>query len=257
MRLVEKKCPNCGANLEFSDTDKSCKCTYCHRAFEIERDQEETSNLNFNQQFTLNEISKSFTIIPIVFVIIFILASSIIGFVIYSMYQSQKSTLDSFDSEFFEKSNEKEDEGDGLYSDTSELTNTDFESMDNDSIFSIPSRAEGVNDAYHSYSKDGKAKRQKVYVAYKSGSNFIIAMYQVTFKDFFHQENRFTFYVPIVYENVKKNGFVKFDNPQNKAPEYYFNDDHSSYSYGYGSMDDAYNNVVKPLIDQGYSITEK
>ena len=37
MKLIEKKCPNCGGSLEFSETDKSCKCEYCHRAFEIER----------------------------------------------------------------------------------------------------------------------------------------------------------------------------------------------------------------------------
>ena len=29
MRLIEKKCPNCGADLEFKDNDKSCKCSHC------------------------------------------------------------------------------------------------------------------------------------------------------------------------------------------------------------------------------------
>ena len=57
--------------------------------------------------------------------------------------------------------------------------------------------------------------------------------------------------------NIYKEKFGdKFENPQLKAPEYYFNDDHSSFSYGYGSLDDAYNNVVKSLIDQGYTVTE-
>ena len=34
MKLIEKKCPNCGANLEFKDTDKSCKCSHCGSSFE-------------------------------------------------------------------------------------------------------------------------------------------------------------------------------------------------------------------------------
>ena len=37
MRLIEKRCPNCGASIEFSDDAKSCKCDYCNRSFEIER----------------------------------------------------------------------------------------------------------------------------------------------------------------------------------------------------------------------------
>lgn len=256
MRLVEKKCPNCGAELEFGDSDKSCKCNYCHRSFEIERDQEHSNEVSWENQFTLNEISKGFQIIPIVFIFIFIAATSIIGFAIYNLYNS--SVHDNFDNNFFENETVEKDEKDELYSDASQLTNSDFESIDNDARVVIKSTAEGVNNAYHSYSKDGDAKRQKVYIAYKDGSNYIFSVYQVTFKDFFHQENRYTFYVPIVYENIPKEKFGdKFENPQVKAPEYYFNDDQSSFSYGYGSIDDAYNNVIQPLIEQGYTITEK
>ena len=55
MKLIEKKCPNCGANLEFSETDKSCKCEYCHRAFEIERD-EKINVSDIAEQFNLSEL---------------------------------------------------------------------------------------------------------------------------------------------------------------------------------------------------------
>ena len=253
MKLIEKKCPNCGASLEFSDTDKSCKCSYCHRAFEIEREQDNSNEKSLEQQYTLNEIPTSLKLIPIiVFLFVFVVALSIFGIVF-----SQVSSSDGHDKVNSFEINDKDD-GNSLYSSVDELTNSDFESIDNDSIFAIKSTAEGVNDAYHSYSKDGDAKRQKVYVAYKEGTNSIIAIYQVTFKDFFHQENRYTVYVPIVYENISKEKFGdKFENPQVKAPEYYFNDDHSSFSYGYSSMEEAYQNVVKPLEDQEYKITEK
>ena len=38
MRLIEKECPNCGAGLSFTKEDTTCKCEYCKREFEIERD---------------------------------------------------------------------------------------------------------------------------------------------------------------------------------------------------------------------------
>lgn len=95
MRLIEKKCPNCGAGLEFKEEDKSCKCSYCHRSFEIERD----NNLNvsdISEQFILKELEKnmeiankllnkmSFNSIP--FIIVFCSAwLVIIGIIIYAI----------------------------------------------------------------------------------------------------------------------------------------------------------------------------
>lgn len=38
MKLVEKKCPNCGASLSFDSDDKEVTCKYCNNSFEIERD---------------------------------------------------------------------------------------------------------------------------------------------------------------------------------------------------------------------------
>lgn len=38
MKLVEKKCPNCGAKLSFENTDKEVTCKYCDQSYEIERE---------------------------------------------------------------------------------------------------------------------------------------------------------------------------------------------------------------------------
>ena len=140
MKLIEKKCPNCGANLEFSDTDKSCKCSHCNSAFEIERELEQNNNVNLDQQFILNEMPKGLRFIPILFVFIFIVATSTIGFVIYNLYQDQKFVRDefeSFDNELDNEINNDSDEVNQLFTDASELENADFESLDNDAIFAI------------------------------------------------------------------------------------------------------------------------
>ena len=38
MKLIEKKCPNCGAKLSFENTDKEVTCKYCDMSYEIERE---------------------------------------------------------------------------------------------------------------------------------------------------------------------------------------------------------------------------
>ncbi len=38
MKLIEKKCPNCGASLSFNSNDKEVTCKYCNVSFEIEKE---------------------------------------------------------------------------------------------------------------------------------------------------------------------------------------------------------------------------
>ena len=38
MKLIEKKCPNCGANLKFDKDDTEVTCKYCETSYEIQRD---------------------------------------------------------------------------------------------------------------------------------------------------------------------------------------------------------------------------
>ncbi|MBR3490496.1 MAG: hypothetical protein IKH36_03285 [Bacilli bacterium] len=38
MKLVEKKCPKCGADLSFDRTSKEVSCKYCNTSFEVYKD---------------------------------------------------------------------------------------------------------------------------------------------------------------------------------------------------------------------------
>lgn len=40
MKIFEKKCPNCSANLEFKFGDRDIKCDHCRRTFAVEYDHE-------------------------------------------------------------------------------------------------------------------------------------------------------------------------------------------------------------------------
>lgn len=255
MRLIEKKCPNCGANLEFSENDKSCHCQYCKRSFEIERDLNDVEKFNLIYD-KIQKPVKTFFFIPFVFAFIIILMISIsIFFSIRNQVKDDTSPIKSdIPAQKKQESSKKEEK---LLTNVSELSNSDFDSIDNHAKTEINHSGEGVNDSHHSYSINGKIKREKLYIAYKEGHNYVIPVYKANYYDFFHQENQYTVYIPILFENIEKSVTFSLGNPKLSAPEYYFNNDHSSYTYGYGSLEDAYQEVIKPLENDGYKISEK
>ena len=46
MKLIEKTCPKCGANLEFEPGAKEVKCSYCNKEFIIEGNDNNSENFN-------------------------------------------------------------------------------------------------------------------------------------------------------------------------------------------------------------------
>ncbi len=67
MRLVEKKCPNCGASISFKKSDEVVECNYCHTTFDIEKEGEDYKKLR-NDDFILHtrairKFSKGFLIV--------------------------------------------------------------------------------------------------------------------------------------------------------------------------------------------------
>ena len=251
MKLIEKKCPNCGASLEFSETDKSCKCPYCHRAFEIERD----SHLDVSdiaEQFNLNDLHKTldtmlptpwfakvlFTIVPIIVVCGFV-------FVFYNIYSFR-----------VDENKEKIEEKQQLITSFDDLNEDQLETLDTESKSVAYQTSQGQSDNTYSYLSSESLRLEKVYVAYKKDSNVIVSIYRSGFHNFFNQADSHTIYTPVVYKNIYNNSFhLVLKNGKNPAPEYYFNPEKTSYVYAYSSLEDAYNEVVKPLEDDGYKVT--
>lgn len=250
MRLVEKKCPNCGAALEFDENAKSCKCNYCKRSFEIERDLNDVEKFNLIYDKIQQPMNKAMTI-PIIIVgaFIFIVAAIII----FSSISTHNSTSDK-DFEIPDVNDILEDQN-KLISDVSELTNANIDIIKSKCHSVIHQSVVGRNDTTYSYKITGDPRVEKMIVAANDDSNVLIVIYSVIYHNFFNQTDQKTVYVPVVFENVSSSVF-SLTSGNNPAPEYYLNDDHSSYIYAYGSYDEAYNNVVNPYKD-GYKITEK
>ena len=231
MRIIEKKCPNCGASLSFDENDKSCKCDYCKRAFEIERDLDDVEKFNLIYN-TVAKPFKFFSIIPFGFASIFIIAIALIIF--FNVFNNESSG--SSNKSVFEK--------DTLLKSIDDIENFDYSFIDTTSTIGI-SREDKTLFDYH---MKGTAKRETIYLLFNDKANKLIPVYKTIYTN---GENTYTLYVPVIYNNIHK-GNVPHDigNPNISAPIYYFNMDHSEYAVGYDNLDKLYEEVVKPLENE-------
>lgn len=240
MKLIEKKCPNCGASLEFNNYDKSCKCEYCKKSYVIEMESKDRDFYSPNN-FNLLE-KKSNSLFLIIFAIMFTIA---FGFIITIGFNTIKN--DDFENESSE----------AVFTKVSDFSKGNLESFDRESYWIINDKNDGLVD----YHLDMSIKREKMYVAYnkKEDSNMVIVVYKVKYSKFLDDENIYNLYVPVVFKNLAmidsplefqlKNGYIK-------APEYYFNLEHSEYAYGYQDMETLEKNVIEPL-KKNYKIDSK
>lgn len=258
MRLIEKKCPNCGAGLEFEENDKSCKCDYCKRSYIIERENNDKKSISA-ENFNLSELKGpakifgtyilgSYIITSIVFGIVFI---TIIGLLIFFGIKSYNSTKD-FEENY--KDNYVVEEK--VLTKISDVSEGEIEDIIRDSKFKINLTADGENNVSHSYTRDGDPELQNIYLAYKKGENRVIAIFKTTYTDFFNKSDSSTIYVPIIYENIKEGDFNNLGNGKISAPKYYLSSDQKCYFYGYGSLDEAYSDIILPL-ESDYKISKK
>ena len=236
MKLIERKCPNCGATLEFKETDKSCKCKYCNSFYEIERDEKEDLEKNIKlkklkgplQAFALAYLGTYF-FTAFVFVIIFIISCFVIFAGIHSM------------------------DGKILFKNVDELSNEQLEDLDNKAYWII-----NENDDVSNYYLNMSVKRVLTYVGYskEKKKDIIIPVYKIKYEKLLHAGDSYTLYVPIYYENIYNNSRFVFQlgNGKIDSKEYHFNDDESA--YGYLSLDELYKDYIKPF-EKNYEITKK
>lgn len=89
MKLIEKTCPKCGANLEFEPGAKEVKCSYCNKEFIIEGNDNNSENFNSEDIKLISNAGKGITVVAVI--IISIIAFSIICFSAVRMFNKEKS----------------------------------------------------------------------------------------------------------------------------------------------------------------------
>lgn len=106
MKLVEKKCPSCGAGLKFDDNATSVTCEYCNQTFYIQKDEKkyaklDTAHLGDAYKF-VDEVGKPIvkglavahivmTIVPFIF---FLLVFIGIGFTVFKSFDQFDEEID-------------------------------------------------------------------------------------------------------------------------------------------------------------------
>ena len=235
MNLIEKKCPNCGASLEFNETDKSCKCEYCHRSFEIER----TGDNLENYELVLRKVSD---VLPMkTFLIPFAIMVAIAAFIIL---------VAAFGGTYAFRVDEP-------LNDLNVITNRNYKFIDNASEEAILKITFGDQE----YQLIGSKERVKEYLLEGKKDSIYIPVYKVTYANWPSLENKYTIYIPVKYENVIQNreglDVLELGDGIIDAEEYYFNMEHSSYSKGYPTINDLYKKYIYPYKDDDYKISHK
>ena len=259
MKLIEKKCPNCGASLEFSETAKSCKCDYCHRTFEVERDTKiDVSDIA--KQFNLSELEKGLSQLEEpakamgkAFIIIFSLIFIFIVSVVVLSFHGMSNNKDVFGEE---KDNK--------------VIASNIKNIDNSSLKLLESEASSFNDVKgenstkYSYKVEDN-EMYKYILAYKDKKNYVFIVQKVLYINFFNNDDKKYVYVPVKYENVysKLDRFEDsteniIDGSKVDAPEFYLNDEKTSYIRGgYADYNQFIEEKINTLKNDGYKISEK
>ena len=247
MRLIEKECPNCGAGLHFGKDDTTCKCEYCKREFEIERD---TEKKKLDDQFTLNELKtpfKFFTyfafgsmisqiiVISITFVIIIIVA--------FNLIQGLNDSNSLFNRNAY------------YVTSVEDLNNNDYNTIDINSSIAINKATMGNTNGLV---KKGSFKREKLYIISKKKRNYIIPVYKATYSYYSNSDIKYDVYIAVIYKNVRsKNNSIAYtlDDPEVVDNIYNFNE--GGYTYGYDSIESLYNDIIKYYEGKNFKIVEK
>lgn len=244
MRLIEKECPNCGAPVSFTKEDTTCKCEYCKREFEIERD---TEKKKLDDQFILNELKTPFKIFSYITfgsfishaVVVFV-TFIIIIIVAFNLIKGLNDSNSMFNRNAYYVEN------------VNDLSSSDYSTLDIQSRILITTKVNGYTGFY-----SNNLKREKVYVVSNKKSNYIIHIYKAIYTNITNTDDKHTLYIPIIYKNVKsKNNSIAFSLGEGEisAPEYSLNG--SNYVYGYTDLNTLYNEVIKQY-ENDYKISEK
>ena len=223
MKIIEKKCPNCGATLEFNVGDKETKCKYCGSEFIIEDNNE--SKKKFNVDNVTLKFVKTFTTVHFIMVgIISLIIIATFIFIFAHITRSFDNINSPFDS-FFTTKKEKKDT----------LKITDITDDMNDEYETAARREIGNWKGYLKTFEKASVSVKLVYVL------------KSTYKN--NSEEK-TVYTALSFVGMSLDSIS--DTPFIDSKAYYLND--NEYVYGYESIEKLYKNQVKKQKKLGYKV---
>ena len=252
MKLVEKKCPNCGGELKFSVNDKETKCDYCGKAYEIERendDKEELFNAD-NYRITLSEEQKkkvaqaalfgfaAVQIAPIIMFVAFIVIVIIGGVMFSTMHDRVSRTVPSAK---IEETVKKKDEN--LIVDFDKLSEQDLAEIHSSTVNTLNKSVDRHSSFLY---KHGNYEFVGMYLLVSEDGNELFDVYKMSFTD---SDKTTDFFGAVRYANVKKIDDKLVVDLDGREFNPYVSK--AMYGYlGYESCQDLFNKNIRGKLDK-------
>lgn len=265
MKLIEKKCPNCGAGLKFDDGATSVVCEYCNQTFYIQKDEKKFAKVDdahlADAYKFVDEVGKPIVKVfaaaqigmMIVPVIIFVIAFVGILFTIFSFtkHQTNNNGDDIPSSSIFDKVYKEEQEDTIKYvtklSDIDSVTLETFYDAAKSKLNHMDNLDYEVGEwspvgSYLLVSKDGKENKlyavmKHTYTARKSSK-------------------KVTLYAAYLYTNLKFNDNNIIDHTfsgSEVSQDIDLDGKTHNFAEGYESVEKLYNRVLRTQVGE-YSI---
>lgn len=123
MKIVEKKCPNCGANLDFRVGERDVTCGHCRRKYAVEYDGTDFSKLSDDAVKSLKDIDidlrpvahylKIALVIGVAMIICFCI---FVGVMIFKSLRAMDESREEFERSYEETRRRINEHGEGLRS---------------------------------------------------------------------------------------------------------------------------------------------
>ena len=227
MKIIEKKCPDCGADLKFDIKDKETKCRYCKSEFIIEDNNIDKNNINLDDIVLNKKIIKVFSIFH--FLIAFVIFAITIAMFIVGFNHFK-------DSEGV--SNEK----------TVKININEIdEKIENKLVKASINEIKKWNIMHNNYELDGEYEEAGLYYLKNTLSVRIIVVLKYTYKN---ESDSKTIYCGIKYMGNDINSLNY--TPHLNTNQVVLGD--FDYAYGYESIEELYDGFVRSDKSLGYKI---
>lgn len=245
MRLITKKCPNCGASLSFDEKASKIKCEYCKQDIFIERDKHHSNQMSDEEyQLSLEAVQEVTNMMQknsfygMIVVLVIIAIGAIIFIISFSNIFRFSEKFDSIPSE-------NVGENKNYVTSISQINEESLKLLQHDSL--------DILNTWTNTLPDNRATAWEYVGMYlltpkKIMTNELYIVYKRTYTiDSKQIEN----YGAVSYKDIKlKDGNVSNTSIGFPVAPMSLDDNMEMPTFGYDSNEDFYNQVIKPKTDQ-------
>lgn len=245
MKLIEKKCPNCGAGLSFDKDDVEVTCEYCKKSYVIQRDDAKVNNASLDVQdvtedsFSLKQKKSKVALmaiyaIIIVFIVLILIINSFFDVI-------NNINFDTFHSEVREELKEN------FVTSFEEIDEKTLEIIHKESLKKLNNQREFINSDI----KSSDWTYVGMYLLVNKDDHVIFAgnaLYDVYKKSYKGESVNMEVYAAVLYEDLKLTDEGKVSTSYNGytyAPMLFVHGGTSRYVSGYESNEDLFNKVIR------------